>query len=75
VRATNSYGDSSYSNEANATTSANVAAVYYIYTDQLNTPRAITNDTNTVVWRWDNSDSFGNNAAGRWIRATFCRRR
>jgi len=47
---------------------------FYIYTDQLNTPRAITNDTNTVVWRWDNADPFGNNA-GRWIRATFCCRR
>ena len=36
--------------------------VYYIHTDQLNTPRAISNSANTVVWRWD-SDPFGTTAA------------
>ena len=37
------------------------AQVYYIYTDQLNTPRAITNQAQQVVWRWDNQDPFGAN--------------
>ena len=36
--------------------------IYYIHTDQLNTPRVITDSTNTVVWRWD-SDPFGTTAA------------
>ena len=36
--------------------------VYYIHTDQLNTPRAISDSANTVVWRWD-SDPFGTTAA------------
>jgi RHS repeat-associated protein len=39
------------------------ATIYYIHTDQLGTPRMITRPTdNAVVWRWDNSDPFGNNA-------------
>jgi RHS repeat-associated protein len=34
-------------------------AIFYIHTDQLNTPRRITKRTsNEVVWRWD-SDPFG----------------
>lgn len=33
-------------------------AVYYIQTDQLNTPRAISNQGNTLVWSWS-SDPFG----------------
>ncbi|MFC1751480.1 RHS repeat-associated core domain-containing protein, partial [Pseudomonadota bacterium] len=38
-------------------------AAYRIYTDHLNTPRAITDDTNTVVWEWLNDDPFGANLA------------
>jgi RHS repeat-associated protein len=34
------------------------AGVYYIHTDQLNTPRAITNGAGALVWLW-NSDPFG----------------
>ena len=63
VWATNSYGDSSYSSVANATTTSASANIYYIYSDQLNTPREITNAANTVIWSWDNTDPFGNNAA------------
>nr|WP_308506835.1 RHS repeat-associated core domain-containing protein [Pseudoduganella ginsengisoli] len=37
---------------------AGEAAVYYIQTDQLNTPRVITDQSQTVVWKWD-SDGFG----------------
>ena len=36
--------------------------VYYIHTDQLNTPRVISDSTDKVVWRWD-SDPFGTTAA------------
>ncbi|MEJ2365323.1 MAG: RHS repeat-associated core domain-containing protein, partial [Deltaproteobacteria bacterium] len=38
------------------------SGVYYIHTDQLNTPRVITDDTDKIVWRWD-SDPFGTTAA------------
>ena len=34
--------------------------VYYIQADHLNTPRVILDTANTPVWRWDNSDAFGN---------------
>ena len=34
--------------------------VYYIQADHLNTPRVILNTANSPVWRWDNSDAFGN---------------
>jgi RHS repeat-associated protein len=33
----------------------------YLHVDHLNTPRLATNDSQTVVWRWD-SDAFGNTA-------------
>jgi RHS repeat-associated protein len=38
-----------------------VATAYFIHTDQLNTPRAITNGTGALVWQWD-SDPFGKDA-------------
>ena len=36
-------------------------AVYYVYSDHLGAPRAITNTANTVLWRWD-STAFGETA-------------
>ena len=38
------------------------AQLYFIYTDQLNTPRLITNQAQQAVWTWANDDPFGNNA-------------
>ena len=36
--------------------------IYYVDSDQLNTPRIITRGTdNQIVWQWDNADAFGNN--------------
>jgi RHS repeat-associated protein len=35
---------------------------YYIYTDQLNTPRLITDTANTTVWRNDRADPFNASA-------------
>ncbi|MEO6146341.1 MAG: RHS repeat-associated core domain-containing protein, partial [Sulfuriferula sp.] len=35
-----------------------VTHTYYIYTDQLNTPRLITDTANTAVWRNDQTDPF-----------------
>jgi YD repeat-containing protein len=37
-------------------------AVYYVHTDHLGTPRAVTDTYQHVVWRWD-SDPFGMMAA------------
>ena len=50
---------------ASTNVAVNVAAaaqVFYIYTDQLNTPRAVTTEAATTVWTWDNNDPFGANA-------------
>ncbi|MGH8550154.1 MAG: RHS repeat domain-containing protein [Methylococcales bacterium] len=38
-------------------------AAYSIHSDHLNTPRLIVNQANQIVWRWDNTDPFGNNPA------------
>ncbi|MGC5809917.1 RHS repeat-associated core domain-containing protein [Ralstonia pseudosolanacearum] len=32
---------------------------YYIYVDQIDTPRVITDTNNLMVWRWDQADPFG----------------
>ncbi|WP_328516390.1 RHS repeat-associated core domain-containing protein, partial [Ralstonia pseudosolanacearum] len=32
---------------------------YYIYADQIDTPRVITDINNLMVWRWDQADPFG----------------
>ncbi|HEX4986922.1 MAG TPA: RHS repeat-associated core domain-containing protein [Burkholderiales bacterium] len=36
--------------------------MYYIHPDQLGTPRAITNQAQQIVWRWDNEEPFGGSA-------------
>jgi RHS repeat-associated protein len=36
---------------------------YYIHSDHLDSPRSITNTAGQEVWRWDNTDPFGNNIA------------
>ncbi|GAB2865971.1 hypothetical protein GCM10027277_38480 [Pseudoduganella ginsengisoli] len=42
-----------------------VASLYYIYTDQIKTPRVIANaKDNSIVWRWDHADPFGLSAPG-----------
>jgi RHS repeat-associated protein len=35
--------------------------IFFIHTDYLETPRAITNSGGSVVWKWDNIDPFGRN--------------
>jgi RHS repeat-associated protein len=37
-----------------------VAALYFIHTDHLNTPRLVANAAGTTVWRWDQQEPFGN---------------
>ena len=36
-------------------------AVYDVHTDQLNTPRMVTDQTGNIVWQLDNTDPFGGN--------------
>ena len=43
-------------------TAQGAATAYFIHTDQLNTPRAITDSSGKLVWQWD-SDPFGKDAA------------
>lgn len=67
-------------NRGTQTTSAPIAitvnpagpalGMYFIHPDHLNTPRVITNAANTVVWRWDNAEPFGNTPANHDPRAT-----
>jgi len=35
--------------------------IYFIHADHLNTPRVIVNQSNTPVWRWENTHAFGAN--------------
>jgi len=55
-------GDMPIAMTATAALSIGEAAVHFIHTDQLNTPRVITNVDGTLVWQWD-SDPFGQDAA------------
>ena len=42
------------------TTAVTTTNVYYVFADQINTPRVITKESdNKMVWRWDTSDPFG----------------
>jgi RHS repeat-associated protein len=55
--------EASYSTPVVITINTGVAQAYFIHSDHLNTPRTITDTSGAVVWQWDNSDPFGNNAA------------
>ncbi|UGQ45144.1 RHS repeat-associated core domain-containing protein [Massilia endophytica] len=45
-------------------TSRSQPGIYYVYADHIETPRVIVDSLrNTVVWRWDNSDPYGLDAA------------
>lgn len=61
--ATDNNGATTISNTAQVTINAasnGTPQAYYIHTDQLNTPRLITDNNNQAVWRWDNWEPFGN---------------
>jgi RHS repeat-associated protein len=43
----------------------NASTVYAVHTDHLNTPRLVVDQNQVAVWRWDQSDPFGNNTANQ----------
>ena len=59
--ATDSQNISSTSAVITVTVTTAATQVYYIHTDQLGTPRLITNSANAKVWEWNNDDPFANN--------------
>ena len=65
AKATDNSGNVASNNTTSAaiqlTVTAHVVQTYYIHTDQLNTPRLITNSANAKVWEWNNDDPFANN--------------
>ncbi len=40
-----------------------VSTLYFIHVDHLDTPRLVADAAGTTVWRWDQSEPFGNNPA------------
>ena len=44
-------------------TVTNPVQAYYIHTDHLNTPRIISDQSQKTVWRWQNTEGFGNSLA------------
>ena len=60
--ATDNYGIQTTSAPISLTVKLGELLPYYIHTDHLDTPREITDTGGNVVWQWDNTDPFGNNA-------------
>jgi RHS repeat-associated protein len=57
--ATDNNGASTTSSPITVTVTSAIAQAYFIQTDQINTPRMITDQNNNVVWQWDNNDPYG----------------
>jgi RHS repeat-associated protein len=51
----------STSRTVTVTNAAGATGLYYLHTDQLDTPRVITDTAGNKVWEWENLDPFGNN--------------
>ncbi len=46
--------------------------LHYIHTDHLNTPRAIVDTSNIIVWRWENTHAFGVKYRPPLLHPVFC---
>lgn len=57
--ATDDHGATTTSAAVSITVGTAAAQIYYIETDHLNTPRSISNQAGNEVWRWDNTEPFG----------------
>jgi len=62
---TDNLGVATVSNAVTVTLVNSTENAYYIHTDQLNTPRVITDEASHTVWQWDASEAFGNNMANQ----------
>lgn len=60
AKATDNAGAATTSTAIPITVASGATQVYFIQTDQLNTPRVVTDFNNNVVWRWDTNEPFGN---------------
>jgi RHS repeat-associated protein len=56
---TDDLGASTTSDPVSVTVKSGVAQMYYIMTDHLNTPRLIQDQNRNAVWRWDQTEPFG----------------
>ena len=59
ARVTDNLGGTVASAPVNVTVNAAEGKLYYIHVDHLNTPRLITDANQQEVWRWDNTEPFG----------------
>src|SRR5581483_7738595 len=57
--ATDDAGATATSDPVAVTVGAHVAQMYFVHPDHLNTPRAVADASGTVVWRWDQTEPFG----------------
>jgi RHS repeat-associated protein len=57
--ATNDAGETTTSAAVSITVKSGVAQVYYIETDHLNSPRRVYDQSQNLVWAWDNTEPFG----------------
>jgi RHS repeat-associated protein len=61
ARATDNLGSTATTTALQVIVGAGAAQVYYVYADQVDAAREITNAAGTVVWRADTSEPFGAN--------------
>jgi RHS repeat-associated protein len=60
--ATPAYNAATQQSKSFTVAAARAPIVYYVHPDQIGSPRAITKASdNSVVWRWDNEEAFGDN--------------
>jgi RHS repeat-associated protein len=57
--ATDDAGATATSAAVAVTVGARVTQMYFIHPDHLNTPRSISDQAGNEVWRWDNTEPFG----------------
>src|SRR3989441_868627 len=62
ARVTDNLGGAVTSGAINVTVNAAEAKLYYIHVDHLNTPRLIADQNQQTVWRYDNTEPFGDSA-------------
>jgi RHS repeat-associated protein len=58
--ATDNHGAVTTSAVVSVTVNSGAAQMFYIVPDHLNTPRLVSDQAQRVVWRWDNTEPFGN---------------